>query len=325
MAENRTVLEVDHLSISFSNQGHWYKAVEEIQFDVKTKETLSIVGESGCGKSVTALSLMKLLPKSNTRIDSGRILAGSIDVVHASKTELRNIRGAYMGMIFQEPGTSLNPVLTVGFQLSEAIKIHRYLPSSEAKTQAINMMKRVGISSPETRFDQYPHELSGGTKQRVMIAMALLLNPKLLIADEPTTALDVTIQAQILDLIRMLQSELGMSMILISHDLGIVAEMANEVIVMYGGLIMEKGSVDLIMNKPLHPYTQALRDALPKPQVNKSAQRLTTIPGRVPALHEFQSYCRFYERCSKATLECKQEQPKLREHSTGHWVRCLYA
>lgn len=316
------LLNVDNLGVSFSIENRGYEAVSGVSFSVEQSKTLSIVGESGCGKSITALSILRLLPKHNSKISSGKVIFNGLDLLTLPEKSLRGIRGSQISMIFQEPGTSLNPVLSVGYQLTEMLKLHLPMPKKQAVERVLEMMGKVGISSPLDRFGQYPHELSGGMKQRIMIAMALLCNPKLLIADEPTTALDMTIQAQILDLIKNLQSEYKMGLLLISHDLGMVAQMSDEVIVMYAGMIVEKAPSKAIFESPRHPYTQALKKSLPVWGMDKKI-KLETIPGRVPMMQEFQNHCRFYDRCAQAEPSCKAEQPKLREISPQHLVRCF--
>ncbi len=300
------------------------KAVHDISFTIPKGKTIGIVGESGCGKSVTALSIMRLIAEPPGKISEGQILYRGTDLTKIPLGEMRHIRGNKISMIFQEPMTSLNPVFTIGNQIEEAIALHQDLSSKEVKNKTVEMLKLVGISEPERRVHDYPHQLSGGMRQRVMIAMALSCEPELLIADEPTTALDVTIQAQILDLLRKLQKELGMSIMIITHDLGVVAEMAEEVIVMYAGKIVEQAHVNEIFERPLHPYTIGLLKSIPSLQMaGGKVSRLETIPGMVPNILELKGGCPFEERCFLRVPHCKEEEPKLREITPGHWVSCF--
>ncbi|MFH1262136.1 MAG: ABC transporter ATP-binding protein [Pseudomonadota bacterium] len=317
------ILNVENLSISFRARGAWRSAVSGVSFFLNPGEILSLVGESGCGKSVTALSLLRLLPEPPARIDGGTVRYRGTDLFTLPLPELRKVRGKEIGMVFQEPMTSLNPVLSVGNQIAETIRIHERVGGTKARDRAVEAMAAVGIPGPQERFDTYPHRMSGGLRQRVMIAMALACRPAILIADEPTTALDVTIQAQILELIGRLRTEKGMGVILITHDLGVVAETADRVAVMYVGTIMETAEVRELFANPLHPYTQALRRSLPEPGQKKHAARLPTIAGRVPPLGEVPSHCRFFDRCPKAGPECKVGEPALREVRPGHFVRCV--
>ena len=317
------ILNVQNLSIAFRAKKDWHRAVDQVSFSVSEGETLSIVGESGCGKSVTALSILRLLPEPPARVEEGEIRFKGADLLTLPAKRLRKIRGKEIAMIFQEPATSLNPVFSVGCQIAEAIRIHESVSSRQAKERAIDAMAKVGIPAPRDRFDHYPHQLSGGMRQRIMIAMALACRPAILIADEPTTALDVTIQAQILELIGNLRAETRMGVILITHDLGVVAEAADRVAVMYAGAIVESAPVRELFSNPLHPYTQALYRSLPNPGSKKRAARLEMIPGRVPSLRDIPSYCKFFDRCSKAGPPCKVEEPELREVASGHWVRCV--
>ncbi len=307
------ILEVKNLTTSFHTERGVVNAVDKISFSVSKGKTLGIVGESGCGKSVTSLSIMRLIPNPPGQITGGEIFYKGKDLLKISESEMRALRGNEISMIFQEPMTSLNPVFTIGSQIVEAIRLHQKLNRSDAKDKAIQMLKLVGIPAPERRIDEYPHQLSGGMRQRVMIAMALSCNPSLLICDEPTTALDVTIQAQILELMRKIREELGMSMILITHDLGVVAETADDVAVMYAGKIVEYGPVADIFNHPRHPYTKGLLESIPKLGQKRSGERvhLSTIPGMVPALADLPSGCRFQDRCSYVFDRCRAEQPEL--------------
>jgi len=278
------------------------------------------VGESGCGKSVTAMSIMRLIPQPPGKIAGGEIRFHGKDLTKISDEEMRKIRGKDISMIFQEPMTSLNPVYTVGDQIQEAIQLHLKLDYAQARTLTIEMLKKVGIPSPEVRVDEYPHQMSGGMKQRVMIAMALSCNPQLLIADEPTTALDVTIQAQILDLLRKLQSELGMSILLITHDLGVVAEMAHRVVVMYASKAVEKADIYELFSNPKHPYTIGLFNSLPK--IDGSQKQLEPIPGMVPNPLDFPKGCKFNTRCSQVMDKCKDQEPPFFEVGKDHLTAC---
>ncbi len=297
-------------------------AVDGVSFDILRGRTLGVVGESGCGKSVTAFSVMRLIPDPPGQIVSGEILFEGRDIVKISEREMRRIRGNKISMIFQEPMTSLNPVYTVGNQVMEAIILHQRKKASEARKIAVDFLHKVGIPSPEIRIDEYPHQMSGGMKQRVMIAMALSCHPALLIADEPTTALDVTIQAQILDLMNKLKEEFGMSIMLITHNLGVVAEMADDVVVMYASKIAEKGSALQVFKKPLHPYTTGLFNSLPV--MGEKKEKLEVIPGVVPNPLDFPSGCKFRTRCRRANDRCLEE-PELKEVEPGHHVACWFA
>jgi oligopeptide/dipeptide ABC transporter ATP-binding protein len=290
---------------------------------VKRGETLGVVGESGCGKSVTALSVMRLIPDPPGKIVQGSIRFDGRDLVTLPAEEMRKIRGNRIGMIFQEPMTSLNPVFTVGDQIIEAVVLHKGVSYEQGRARAVEMLRKVGIPSPESRVDDYPHQMSGGMRQRVMIAMALSCDPALLIADEPTTALDVTIQAQILELMRKLQDELGMSILLITHDLGVVAQNAQHVAVMYAGKVVEYSNTREVFGNPRHPYTVGLFRSIPKLGVR--VERLDTIPGTVPSALEFPEGCRFHNRCPFATEKCTREEPALAEIAPGHTVACHYA
>jgi oligopeptide/dipeptide ABC transporter ATP-binding protein len=311
---------VENLRTYFDTDSGVAKAVDGVSFSIDSGRTLAIVGESGCGKTVTALSMLQLLPRPPARIESGSIRLNGRDLLKLSPPELRAIRGGEIAMIFQEPGTSLNPVFTIGYQIAEAIQLHRDIPRAEIHEEMIRSLKAVHVSDPERRLKQYPHELSGGMKQRVMIAMALSCNPKLLIADEPTTAVDVTIQARILDLLRQIQEERGMAILLITHDLGVVAELADDVVVMYAGKVIERASVEELFDQPRHPYTIGLFNSLPRIDTD-SKQRLETIEGSVPPATKFPQGCRFRERCRWATAVCTQD-PALEEIVPGHWVAC---
>ncbi|MBM3835175.1 MAG: ABC transporter ATP-binding protein [Verrucomicrobia bacterium] len=314
------LLEINNLTLEFGTPANPLRAVDGLSLSIADGETVCLVGESGCGKSVTALSIARLLPTPPARYLGGQILAEGRDVLQMTKTELRAIRGGIVSYIFQEPSASLNPVFRIGAQIKESLKLHR--PDAATDAEVIRLLKLVGIPAPESRLHDYPHQLSGGTQQRVMIAMAVASEPKLLVADEPTTALDVTIQAQILDLLRDLQQRLGMSILLITHNLGIVGELANRVAVMYAGQIVEVAKADALLRRPLHPYTQALMKSVPK--LGSNAERLLAIPGQVPSPSAFPSGCRFHPRCSQAQKDCSLKSPDLIEVDPGRWVRCPY-
>lgn len=297
-----------------------FKAVDGLDFEVKKGDTLAIVGESGSGKSITSLSVMGLIPKPNGQIVEGEIVFNGQDLTKLSHKEMSNIRGNKISMIFQEPMTSLNPVLRIGDQIEEALFKHLKLSKEEAKKRSIAMLQKVGFSKPEMIYQDFPHKLSGGMRQRVMIAMAMACEPELLIADEPTTALDVTIQAQVLELMKKMKQEFGSTIILITHDLGVVAEMADRVLVMYAGQVVESADARSIFTNPQHPYTHALLASIPRLQDDK--ERLHSIPGNVPPSDAFPEGCRFADRCGKAVASCRTKAPEYRELSTGHWVRC---
>ncbi len=317
------LLDVDGLKTYFATDGGEFRAVDGVSFAIEEGRTLGIVGESGCGKSVTSLSIMGLVPKPGGRIAGGAIRFRGRDLATLSEAEMRALRGAEIAMIFQEPMTSLNPAFTIGNQLIEGIVRHRHLSPADAKAHAIEMLRRVRIPAPEQRFDEYPHKLSGGMRQRVMIAMALACDPKLLIADEPTTALDVTIQAQILDLLRRLRDETGTAIVLITHDLGVIAELAHDVAVMYAGKIVEKAPVKRLFAWPQHPYTIGLLGAIP--QLHRTRARLATIEGTVPSLADLPAGCRFAARCPFATDQCRAAEPPMRDLADGHAVACWHA
>ena len=317
------LLEVEDLRTHFATDAGEFRAVDGVSFAVEAGRTLGIVGESGCGKSVTSLSIMGLVPKPAGRIAGGAIRFRGRDLTKLRESDMRALRGAEIAMIFQEPMTSLNPAFTVGDQLVEGIVRHRKLDKAAAKAHAIEMLRRVRIPAPERRFDEYPHKLSGGMRQRVMIAMALACEPKLLIADEPTTALDVTIQAQILDLLRRLRAETGTAIVLITHDLGVIAEMAHDVAVMYAGRVVERAPVDRLFAWPQHPYTIGLLGAIP--QLHRKRARLATIEGTVPSLSDTPAGCRFAARCPFAEARCREAEPPMREIAGGHAVACWLA
>jgi peptide/nickel transport system ATP-binding protein len=317
------LLDVRALKTFFQVEGGEFPAVDGISFSIDPGRTLGIVGESGCGKSVTALSIMGLVPRPPGRIAGGEILFDGVDLLRLSNAALRELRGNRISMIFQEPMTSLNPVLTVGEQIVEGILRHRRMSRDAAKKLAIEMLRMVHISSPEQRFGDYPHRLSGGMRQRVMVAMALACKPKLLIADEPTTALDVTIQAQILDLMRTLREETGTAIILITHDLGVVAELADDVVVMYAGRIVERATVTALFAEPQHPYTVGLLGSIPRLDIEQD--RLAAIEGQVPNPLAPVTGCRFHPRCPFVIERCRHEDPPLFDLGNGHESACWRA
>ena len=322
-AATEAVLEVRNLVTSFHVGGRWVNAVDDCSFQVRKGKTLGIVGESGCGKSVTSLSIMRLIPQPPGRITSGSIHFEGRDLLALRENEMRKIRGNRISMIFQEPMTSLNPVFTIGNQIGEVFKLHKGANGRQARELSIEMLRAVKIPSPEQRVDEYPHQLSGGMRQRVMIAMALACKPALLIADEPTTALDVTIQAQILNLMNDLQEQQGMSTLLITHDLGVVAETCEDVVVMYAGRVVERATAKALFASPKHPYTQGLMESIPR--LGRKTDRLKTIPGLVPSLGNFPQGCRFQDRCPLATEECRVAEPSLRKLSNGSEAACIKA
>ena len=315
------ILEVKNLAVSFQTFFGEVEAVRNISFNVGKKETVAIVGESGCGKSVTANSIMKLLPMPPAFFKGGEILFNGEDIVKKSEHEMQKIRGNQIAMVFQDPMTSLNPTMKIGKQIVEGLVKHQKLSKSEAQKKAIEMLNLVAVPQPEKRITQYPHEFSGGMRQRVMIALAMVSNPQLLIADEPTTALDVTVQAQILELMKNIQDKLGMSIILITHDLGIVADMSDRVIVMYAGQIVEQGLVDEIYKDPKHPYTRKLLASVPRLDMDR-AERLHSIEGSPPDLYIPPKGCSFYDRCDYAMKICKDNFPNFENHSESHISRC---
>lgn len=319
MSEN--LLEVKNLKTYFFTDGGVVKSVDDVSFNVKPGKTLGVVGESGCGKSITSLSIMQLVETPPGKIVGGEIIYNGENLLNKDKDEMRKIRGGEIAMIFQEPMTSLNPVFTVGQQIMEALMIHTDMDKTKAKERAIEMLKLVRIPLAEKRFNEYPHQLSGGMRQRVMIAMALSCNPKLLICDEPTTALDVTIQAQILDLINELKEKLGISIMMITHDLGVIAEVADDVMVMYAGKIVEYGTADQIFETPMHPYTHGLMNCIPKLN-DEEETRLHVIPGMVPSPDRMPKGCAFCPRCSEAKKICEEKMPELMEVN-GQKVRCF--
>ena len=315
------ILEVKGLKTHFETRNGTVRAVDGVDISINSGDTLGIVGESGCGKTVLALSIMRLIPDPPGRIVSGQINFKGIDLLNLDENEMRRLRGNDISMIFQEPMNSLNPVLKVGDQISEVIRLHEGLSKKDALDRSRDMLRLVGIPSARNRLNDYPHQMSGGMRQRVMIAMALACNPGLMLADEPTTALDVTIQAQIIDLINKLKDEVGASVMLITHDLGIVAEMARHVAVMYTGRVVEYCGVLELFSTPLHPYTRGLMESTPK-QTSEKNGYLSTIPGTVPNLYELPAGCSFRNRCPDVMNICTQKEPHLMEKSPGHHVRC---
>ncbi|TLU82979.1 MAG: ABC transporter ATP-binding protein [Chlorobium sp.] len=317
------ILELKNLRTYYSTDNGTAKAVDGVSFSLGRNSTLGVVGESGCGKSVTALSVMRLVPMPPGYFAGGEILWKGTDLLKLSEEQMRKLRGDEIAMIFQEPMSSLNPVFNCGSQIMEQILIHRDINHEEAKKRSIELLHLVGIPNPADRFSSYPHELSGGMRQRVMIAMALSCNPSLLIADEPTTALDVTVQAQILDLIGKLKSDTGMSVMLITHDFGVVAELCEQVLVMYASRVVEKGAVRQIFSNPLHPYTRGLMKSIPR--LGAPKERLHAIEGNVPSAVNLPEGCRFAGRCPLADDRCRRDQPDLLEYESGHEAACWKA
>ena len=317
------LLEIKNLQLEFGSKEKPLRAVDGVSFTIDAGETVCLVGESGCGKSVTALSVARLVPAPPARYVGGEILLNGRDVLRMGKSELRQVRGGVVSYVFQEPSASLNPVFRVGNQIKESIKLHR--PGKATDEEVVRLLKLVGIPAPESRMRDYPHQLSGGMQQRVMIAMALASEPKLLVADEPTTALDVTIQAQILELLLDLKKRLGRAMLLITHNLGIVGDIADRLAVMYAGQIVELAPANDLLRRPFHPYTRALMNSVPK--LRHEQGRLQTIGGTVPNLGAWPKGCRFYPRCPNAPRhpECAEKLPELIEIEPRRWVRCLYA
>ena len=317
------LLEVRGLQTHFASERGVVRAVDGVDLRLERGRTLGIVGESGCGKSVTALSIMGLVPQPPGRIAAGEVRFEGEDLLKAPVQRLRDLRGHQLSMIFQEPMTSLNPAFQAGDQIAEVILRHKNVNAGEARDQAVEMLRKVRIPSPETRAREYPHQLSGGMRQRVMIAMALACNPKLLIADEPTTALDVTIQAQILELMRALREELGTAIILITHDLGVIAELADDVIVMYAGKVVERCAVPRLFAEPQHPYTIGLLGSIPR--LDLEQERLSAIEGFVPDAAAMPEGCRFHPRCPFSVERCRKESPELKGIFSGHFVACWRA
>ncbi|MGH7382753.1 MAG: ABC transporter ATP-binding protein [Candidatus Methylomirabilales bacterium] len=322
---NGSLLTIQDLQTHFFTGEGVVRAVDGVTLSVRPGETLGLVGESGCGKTVTALSILRLVPDPPGRIVGGTICFDGRDLLRLPEKEMRSIRGCAISMIFQEPMTSLNPVFTVGEQVAEGIRHHQKVSRREAWDRAVEGLRRVKIPDPARRAYEYPHQLSGGLRQRVMIAMALALGPRLLIADEPTTALDVTIQAQIVELLMGLQEEMQMAVILITHDLGVIAETADRVVVMYAGRVVEEASAEQLFETPLHPYTQGLLESLPTLETGKRHRRLTAIPGLIPNLLDLPTGCKFAPRCPKVIGDCWPTEPELREIRPGHWARCILA
>ncbi|MCC7284280.1 MAG: ABC transporter ATP-binding protein [Acetobacteraceae bacterium] len=320
-AASTPALAVRDLRTEFRVRGAWHAAVDGVSFEVGANETLALVGESGCGKSITALSVIGLVPKPQGRIGGGSVKLAGEELVGLSESELEKVRGDRIGMIFQEPMTALNPVLPIGFQVAEAIVVHRAEGRAAAEAEALRLLEEVKIPSARTRFNEYPHQFSGGMRQRVMIAMALACRPAVLLADEPTTALDVTIQAQVLGLLADLQRERGMAVLFITHNLGVVAAIADRVAVMYAGRVVESGPVAEIFSRPRHPYTEALFAAIPR--MDRDAQALAAIPGRVPPIDAMPKGCRFAPRCSLREPRCEASVPPLTPTGgEGHLVAC---
>lgn len=318
---SEVLLDVKNLCTYFETQRGTVRAVDGVDFTLKEGDTLGVVGESGCGKTVLALSIMRLVPQPG-RIVSGNVFFEGTDLTRLSEEDMRRVRGKRISMIFQEPMTSLNPVFRVGEQIAEAVELHLGLSKKEALDHAVAMLRLVGMPAPEERILDYPHQMSGGMRQRVMIAMALSCNPRLMLADEPTTALDVTIQAQILDLINRLKGEVGTSVILITHDLGVIAEAAQFAAVMYAGHVVEQGPVSELFSTPLHPYTVGLMNSIPRIGGGAKDDSLKTIAGVVPSLYELPAGCSFRDRCPDVMAVCSEKRPVLLEKSPGHFVRC---
>jgi oligopeptide/dipeptide ABC transporter ATP-binding protein len=316
------LLELRNLAIGFDTEGGEIRPVQDVSLSIFPGQTLAVVGESGCGKSVTALSILRLIPSPPSKVIGGQVLFAGRDLLKLSEKEMRRVRGKDIAMIFQEPMTSLNPVFTVGDQIVEAVRLHQKVGVKQAYEIAEQAMHDVGIADPAKRLHEYPHRLSGGMRQRVMIAMALSCQPKLLIADEPTTALDVTIQAQILELLRKLQEARGMAVMLITHDLGVVAENADAVAVMYASKVVECAPVQELFDSPMHPYTEGLFRAMPR--LGRADQRLETIAGTVPSPRRFPSGCKFHPRCPRMNGDplCANQEPALREIQKEHWASC---
>ncbi len=322
--DGKPLLEIEDLRTHFYTSDGIVRAVDGVSYSVRAGETLAVVGESGCGKSVTAMSILRLLPSPPARIVSGAIRFEGRDLLAAGEDEMRRIRGNEISMIFQEPMTSLNPVLTVGRQIAETLELHQGLSAGASRKRTVEMLDLVRIPDPARRVDEFPHQMSGGMRQRVMIAMALACNPKLLIADEPTTALDVTIQAQILELMLELKRRIGAAIILITHDLGVVAETAQRVVVMYAGRKVEEAPVEALFDRPRHPYTLGLMGSIPRLGSGSGSDRphLTEIPGIVPRLTQPIAGCAFAERCTYAVAQCRVAAPPLEEFSAGHFAAC---
>ena len=325
MSSEDPILKVNHLSTRFKTDPGADTAVDRVSFDLFPGEVLGIVGESGCGKSVTNRSIMRLLPEYTSELsEESEILFDGHNLAHVPEKVMRTIRGNRIAMIFQAPMTALNPVFTIGWQIEEALKYHTSMNRAQRRERVLELLQLVEIPNPEKRINEYPHQLSGGMRQRIVIAMALACEPEILIADEPTTALDVTIQAQILRLMQDLQKKINTAIILITHDLGVVAQVCDRVIVMYAGQIVEVASVTELFHTPQHPYTRALLDSLPRPDATEKGQRLPAIEGIVPSLFELPEGCRFHQRCRFAQEQCKAQPPQLEEHSKLHSARCFF-
>ena len=324
MRPDAPILRIETLKTQFFTFEGVARAVDDVSFDLQKGEILGVVGESGCGKSVTAQSVMRLIPEPPGRIVQGRILFDGRDLVRLPAEQMRTIRGRRIAMIFQEPMSSLNPVYTIGEQIAEMFMLHLNLPRRESLDRAIEMLRKVQIPAPEKRVRAYPHQLSGGMRQRAMIAMALSCNPEILIADEPTTALDVTIQAQILDLMLQLKADFGTAIMMITHDLGVIAEMAQRVVVMYAGKVIETAATAAIFNNPKHPYTRGLLQSIPRlgERARRGRRRLREIAGMVPSLYDLPQGCRFYPRCPDRLEKCRTRLPELLDTGEGHAVRC---
>jgi peptide/nickel transport system ATP-binding protein len=322
--EDKPLLQVQGLQVEFRTRRGNATVLNGVDFELRAGETLCVVGESGCGKSMTALALLRLIPSPPGRIAAGRVLFQGEDLAQASEARMREVRGNRISMIFQEPMTSLNPVFTVGDQIGEALRLHAGLDGGQARARTVEMLRQVGIPAPERRIDEYPHQLSGGMRQRVMIAMALACRPDVLIADEPTTALDVTVQAQIFDLLRELQRERGTAILMITHDMGAVAEMADRVMVMYAGRVIEQGTTAQVLRAPRHPYTQGLIECLPELGSSRAGGRaeLTEIAGVVPSIWELGRGCAFRERCPHARARCADAVPPMFDAGSGHGAAC---
>ena len=320
MTDNNILLSVEDLKVYFRSDNELARAVDGVSFDVRREETVCLVGESGCGKTVTALSILGLIPRPPGEIAGGRILFNDRNLLDSTEEQLQKIRGNHIAMVFQEPLTSLNPVFTVGDQIKEAIRIHENTAANQLEARCVDLLQSVGIPSPQDRINDYPHQLSGGQRQRVMIAMALACDPDLVIADEPTTALDVTVQAQILKLFAKLQKTLSMSVLYITHDLGVVTKVADRVCVMYAGIIVEQGTKSAIFDNPRHPYTQALLASVPRR--SKRGQRLFSITGSVPNPAYKPDGCPFHPRCPQAIAQCREQFPKMCNYGDGHLARC---
>ncbi len=323
-AENSVLLKVENLKTYFFLTDGIAKAVDGVSFTIPRGKTLGMVGESGCGKTVTSLSILRLIPEPPGKIVEGKIFFKQTDLIQLSRKQMRSIRGNHIAMIFQEPMTSLNPVFTVGDQVAEVFQVHRKMKKREALQEAIRMLELVKMPSAKDRAKEYPHQMSGGMRQRVMIAMALACDPDLLIADEPTTALDVTVQAQILELMEGLKEQFESSILIITHDLGVIAETADIVVIMYAGMIVESADVDVLFGHPLHPYTTALMKSIPRIDEIRRGKKLAVIEGNVPDPVDYPAGCRFHPRCPLMTPECIAAIPEMRELEPNHFVRCIH-